>query len=455
MAWTGEVTSETPAPTPQSEQVNLGYAWYVVIILMACYTLSFIDRQILSLLVGPIKDELSLSDTRVGVLGGLAFALFYTLLGLPMGRLADTRCRRNIVAVGVFLWSLMTGMCAIARSFWSLFLARMGVGVGEATLAPSAFSLITDYFPRERLGTALSVYSMGIFVGSGLALIIGGTVISAVGSLPPIDLGILGTINSWRLTFLVVGAPGLLAAGLMYTVREPIRRNLLKTTTGTASKLSIGEVVAQLKLRWQSIFGIAFAYTFQSSCTYGFQFWAPTYFVRTHGWNASETGWILGVVIIATGCPGMYLGGRLCDHWQRQRIAEAPLRVGVIGTFLAGLFFIVAMVMPSAALSIAFMAPALFFLSLPIGTAHASMQLILPNQVRGQISALYLFILNIGLVVGPFLPGAFNDYLFHAERMIGYSLGLTIAICAALSVILLRLTYGPYRVHLAMMHDVK
>src|SRR5712691_1532753 len=204
----------------RAKEATLGYAWYVVLVLMVCYTLSFIDRQILSLLVGPIKRDLGITDTRVGLLQGLAFALFYTLLGLPMGRFADRGSRRNLIALGVFFWSLMTAVCSVARSFWSLFFARMGVGVGEATLAPSAFSLISDYFPRERLGTALSIYAMGIFIGSGLALIVGGTVVGAVTHLPAIDLPVLGTIASWRLTFLIVGLPGLLVGLILYTIRE-------------------------------------------------------------------------------------------------------------------------------------------------------------------------------------------------------------------------------------------
>ena len=204
---------------------SLRYGWYVAIVLMLCNTLSFIDRQILGLLAPLIKQELSLSDTKIGLLQGLAFGIFYTLLGMPMGRIVDRGNRRNLVAAGIFCWSLMTAACAAARGFWTLFLARMGVGVGEATLSPSAFSLLSDYFPRERLGTALSIFSMGVFFGSGSALIVGGLVIGAVGS--------------WRLTFLIVGLPGLLAGLLMFTIKEPARRNLLG---GKVSRLSLGEV---------------------------------------------------------------------------------------------------------------------------------------------------------------------------------------------------------------------
>jgi MFS family permease len=177
-----------------SQQSSLRYAWYVVFVLMVCYTLSFIDRQILSLLVAPIKRDLGISDTKIGLLQGLAFALFYTLLGFPLGWIADRYSRRNLVAAGVFFWSLMTALCSLAASFSSLFLARMGVGVGEATLGPSAFSLISDYFPKERLGGALSVYSMGIFIGSGLALIVGGTVVSAVQEMPAVTLPVIGAM---------------------------------------------------------------------------------------------------------------------------------------------------------------------------------------------------------------------------------------------------------------------
>src|SRR6266851_3833712 len=213
---------------------SLRYAWYVIFILMVCYTLSFVDRQILSLLVGPMKRDLAISDTRIGLLQGLAFALFYGLMGLPLGRLADTRNRRNVIIVGVVLWSFLTGACSAARSFWSLFLARMGVGVGEATLSPSAFSLITDYFPKEKLGLALSVYSMGIFIGSGLALIAGGSVVDAVTRIPAVTLPFLGAVAPWRFTFLIVGAPGLAIALLLFSVREPVRRQLMRRASNGA-----------------------------------------------------------------------------------------------------------------------------------------------------------------------------------------------------------------------------
>lgn len=406
---------------------------------MICNTLSFIDRQILGLLVTPIKLELGISDTRIGLLQGLAFGIFYTLLGIPMGRIADRSSRRTLVAAGIFCWSVMTALSAGARSFWMLFAARMGVGVGEATLSPSAFSLLSDYFPRERLATALSVFSMGIFFGSGLALIIGGLII--------------GVVGSWRLTFLIVGLPGLLAAALVYTIKEPQRKNLLRTTGGQASKLSFAEVIDQVEMRWQSVAGICLAFAFQALCNYAQQAWLPTYFFRVHGWAPRQAGLTLGVISLATGLLGAYLGGRLCDHWQHRGRADAPLRVGVLATACAGAFFSLAMAMPALKPQFALLVPAFFFLAMPIGSSYASLQLILPNQVRGQIGALQVFTLNLfGLILGPFLPGFFNDYLFKDARMVGWSLALTVGLASLLSAILFRMTWSPYRRHYAEMH---
>lgn len=428
--------TKTSAVLEVTDHKNLRYAWYVALVLMLCNTLSFIDRQILGLLVTPIKLELGISDTRIGLLQGLAFGIFYTLLGIPMGRLVDRGNRRNLVAAGIFLWSLMTAACAGARGFWMLFAARMGVGVGEATLSPSAFSLLSDYFPRERLGTALSVFSMGIFFGSGLALIIGGLVIGAVGS--------------WRLTFLIVGLPGLLASLLVFTIKEPVRKNLLG---GKTQPLSLGEVFAQVKLRWQSVVGICLAFAFQALCNYSQQAWLPTYFARVHGWQPKQAGLTLGVISLITGLLGAYLGGALCDRWQRHGKTDAPLRVGVLATTLAGIFFSLALALPALQLQLVLLVPAFFFLAMPIGSSYASLQLILPNQVRGQVGALQVFTLNLfGLILGPFLPGFFNDYLFKNPLMVGWSLALTVGLASLLSAVLFYATWRPYRMHYAQMH---
>lgn len=427
-----QTLSEPIAPKTES----MRYAWYVAVVLMLCNTLSFIDRQILGLLVDPIKQDLGINDTQIGALQGVAFGIFYTLFGLPMGRIVDRGNRRSLVAAGIFCWSLMTALCAGARGFWTLSVARMGVGVGEATLSPAAFSLLSDYFPKERLATALSIFSMGIFFGPGLALIIGGMVIGAVGS--------------WRLTFLIVGLPGLLASLLVFTIKEPERRHLLG---GKASKLSLAEVFEQVRLRWQSVVGICLAFAFQALCNYAQQAWLVSYFIRVHGWPRPKAGMTLGLMTVVTGLLGAYFGGLLCDRWQRNGKTDAPLRVGVLATGCAAIFFSAALAATNLNLQLALLLPSFFFLAMPIGSTYASLQLILPNQVRGQIGALQVFTLNlIGLMLGPLLPGFLNDYVFRNPQMIGWSLILTVGPASLLSAVLFYATWKPYRIHYAQMH---
>ena len=413
---------------------------------MLCYTLSFVDRQILSLLVGPIKRDLMISDTRIGLLLGFAFAVFYTLAGLPIGRVVDTWGRRNPIAIGIFLWSIMTALCSAARSYWTLFLARIGVGVGEATLSPAAFSLISDYFPAEKLGLAISVYTMGIFFGSGVALAIGGSIVDLVMHMPALHLPVLGTIATWRLSFLLVGLPGLLVALLVYTVREPLRKNVLRDAEGRTAHLNTRDVLAQIGLRWQSFWGMAIGMVFQSLASYAFLSWAPTFFQRIHGWTAGEAGRALGVLVLSFGCLGMYVGGLLCDRWLRKGVAEGPLKVAVISAAGACVFLGLAMIMPDPRLSLALIGPGLFFQAMPIGTVYAAVQLIFPNQIRGQVSALFLFVLNLGGIgLGPLIPGVLNDHLFKNERMLGPSVSLTIVLASLCMLVVFPATYRHYR----------
>jgi MFS family permease len=444
------------APAGPATEPGLKYAWYVVFVLMTCLTLSFIDRQILGLLVDPIRRDLGVSDTLIGVLQGLAFALFYTFMGLPVGWLVDRYSRRAIIVAGVVFWSAMTALCALAGDYRSLFAARTGVGVGEATLGPSAMSLTTDYFPKEKLGSALSLYGMGIFVGSGVAMIVGGAVTQAVVGMPAVTLPVIGEIASWRLTFLIVGLPGMLVGLLVYTAREPLRRNLLRTSEGKSTRLSLGEIWRELWLRRKSVAGLCVALSAQAACNYAIFAWAPTYFLRVHKWDRATTGLTLGVMILTAGIVGMYAGGKLCDRWVRRGIHEAPLKVGVVATVWAGVFFGLAMSMPDLTWLLVLMVPAQFFLALPVGSSYAAMQLIVPNQLRGQSAALLFFTISLGgQTIGPFLPGFLNDRVFHDGNMIGWSLAITVVLASAVSAAFFRAIYRPYRTHYEWMRKLE
>jgi len=327
----------------------------------------------------------------------------------------------------------------------------MGVGIGEAGLHPASYSMLSDYFAKERLGKALSVYYMGQVLGSSLALSVGGTVVQIVTREPDITLPVLGAIASWRLTFLIVGLPGFLFALLLFTLREPVRKNVLRTSSGT-EKLSLSETLAEVRKRWQSVVGISVGFIFHAACLYGFTAWVPPYFLRVHGWSIGEAGRALGLLVISFGCLGLYLGGYWSERWQRRGFVDAPLRVAIPCAIGIILFLAPAMLMPTAAWSLALIGPGLFCLVLPMGTVGAALTVIFPNQVRAQVSALYLFILNLGgLTLGPLLPGVFTDYLFRDPNMLGVSITLTMAIAGTIMLAIYLATLRPYRAHYRMM----
>ena len=231
------------AVTDQSQkQKGDLYRWYVVGVLTFAYLVSFLDRQILALMVGPIQEDLMLSDTQMSLLMGLAFSIFYIFMAVPLGRLADNSVRRNIIVGGVTLWSLMTAACGLAGSYWHLFLARMGVGVGEASLTPSATSMIADYFPSGARGKALATYNAGVSLGTGFAMVFGGMVITYVSTSERHVLPVVGGVAAWQYVFFLVALPGLLVVLLMLTVREPARQE----TSLAAQNLTFRDVLTYL-----------------------------------------------------------------------------------------------------------------------------------------------------------------------------------------------------------------
>jgi MFS family permease len=246
----------------------------------------------------------------------------------------------------------------------------------------------------------------------------------------------------------IVGLPGVLFALLAWSIREPIRRNLLAAADGRPTQLSFGETVAQVRLRWQSVAGISLGMVCQGTITYGLLAWIPTFFQRVHHWTPGQSGRALAAILLTFGCLGMYLGGRLSDYWQKRGVPEGPLKVAVISAIGTLVLMPISLLLPKPEWTLAMLAPALFFDALAMGTSAAALQHIFPNQVRGQVSALYLFLLNLGGgSLGPLLPGLLNDHWFHDPNMVGYSLAITITIGAVGMLIAIRSTYGSYRRH--------
>ncbi|MBP1608517.1 MAG: major facilitator superfamily 1 [Acidobacteria bacterium] len=450
-----EISKQEVEHVGQEKKPQLRYAWYVLVVLTVMYMFSFVDRQILSLLVPWIKRDLRVNDTLIGLLAGFAFALFYTLVGLPIGRLADSRSRRNIVGISVFLWSIFTAACAGAKSFSTLFLARIGVGIGEAGLGPAAYSLIADYFPKERVGRAISFYYFGLFLGQSLALLVGGIAVDSLANTAGTTLPILGKIAGWQITFLIVGLPGILVALLALTIREPRRKNMLLTAEGKPVKTSFKEAMRQIRLRWQSFVGISAGMIFQCTCNAAVGIWVPNYFLRVHHWTGAQTGKALAFIMILFACSGMYFGGFLSDRWQQRGVLDGPIRVALLSGAGILLFMTPATLVPNPYVSLALLAVGMFLLTFPMGTSVAALQLIFPNQIRGQVAALFLFVLNLtGGSMGPLLPGVLNDHVFHNENMVGVSLAITLGVASVLMLVAFSLTMRPYRFHYRMMEEV-
>jgi MFS family permease len=434
-------SSVTAAMQPKP---SLLYGWYVVFLLTLANISSFIDRQILSLLVKPIKHDLHLSDTQVSLLLGLSFAVFYTLFGMLIGRLADRYNRRNIIIGGIMVWSLMTTLCGGIRTYTQFFLVRMGVGVGEATLSPSAFSIIADLFPKNRLATALSLFSMGVFLGSGLATLIGSGIIAHLPTEGLVTIPVFGEVFPWQLIFLYVGLPGLVIAGLLFTIQEPARKNALQQH-GETIKLSFRESLAIIFKYRTAYLLISFATACQALVNYGCNAWVPTFINRTYGWEVPRAGAFYGIVTMIASLLGVLFGGWYADKLTKEGKVDGRLRVGVLSALLALSGFFIPL-LPRAEWALIAIAIPVFGLSCPFGAAVAAIQEIMPNQVRALASSIFLFILNlIGIGLGPTIVALFTDYLFGDENMIRYSLVLLYLLGGGAGLLLSYLALKPYR----------
>jgi MFS family permease len=430
--------------TGTNAQPSLKYAWYVVGLLTLANISSFLDRQILALLVAPIKRDMHLSDTKVSLLMGLSFAMFYTIFGILIGRFADRTNRRNIIITGITLWSLLTSLCAGVKNYTQFFLARMGVGVGEATLSPSAYSIITDYFPKRKLGIALSVFTMGIFLGSGLALAIGAGLVSKLPTEGMLQVPLLGSIYHWQKLFLIIGLPGLFISILMFTVKEPARKDLLQNE-GAVTKLSMIESLKIVFKYPKTYLSICLGTSFTAFVSYGCTAWVPTYFNRTFGWPVPKAGLYFGLVLLAASISGVLWGGWYADKLKSKNILNGRVRVGLIATIVILLSCFIPLINNPAIVMALFFIP-LFFVSSPMGASTTAIQELMPNQVRALSSSIFLFVLNmIGLGLGPLLVAFFTDSIFHNEKAIRFSLSALFLIGGGLGTLFYFIGYKGYK----------
>lgn len=426
----------------QQQQQAGAYAWYVVILCMVAYIFSFVDRQILALLIEPIRADLEISDTQFSLLNGLAFSLFYATMGIPIARLADSRSRPAIIAAGVFLWSLATAATGLGKSFWHIFVARMGVGVGEAALSPAAYSMITDLFPKRQLGRALAVYSIGSFIGGGLAFLIGGAVLSALSEMQSVAVPLLGDMKPWQVTFIVVGLPGIVLALIFgITVKDPTRSD----ANHQIERASFKETLKFIRSNGKFFFALYGGFTMTAVALYGLLSWLPAFLGRNYALNPGEIGLILGPIMLVANVGGVLASGWLTDYFEKHGKRDAAMRAGMIGSF--GLVIPVALfsIMPNQTLAVVFITISLFFASFPLATCAAAMQLASPPHMRAQVSAIFLFLNSIiGLAIGSLLIALMTDYVFADDRAVGWSVSIVCAISTFISGVMIRRGLKPF-----------
>lgn len=371
------------------------YRRYVLFVLTGVYTFNFIDRQILVILQEPIKAELDLSDTQLGLLTGLAFALLYVTLGLPIARYADSNNRKNVVSISLMVWSAMTAVSGLAQNFMQLLLARIGVGIGEAGGSPPSHSIISDYFEPEKRATALSIYSSGVYIGIFLGFVVGGIIAQNYG---------------WRMALYSLGIPGILYAFLVwFTIKEPLKGRMDKANSAE-EQYSLQEVVRTLFGKKTFVF-VALASGFQAFNNYGIGNWLPSFLGRIHGMELQTIGITLGIIAAIGGGLGTFLGGYFTDRLRHRNLRwYCWLPALAIAINMLPSLFVFFGANTQAVLFVLLIS---YFLgALYLGPSIAITHSLVPAQMRAFASAVLFFVLNIiGLGLGPFVVGLLSDLL--------------------------------------------
>ncbi len=390
------------------------YANYVLGVLFVVYVLNFIDRQAMSVFIGPIKEEFGASDTAMGLLVGFAFALLYTFAGIPIARWADRANRRNIIAIGLAVWSTMTILTGLAKNFTHLLIARLGVGIGEAAGTPPSHSLIADYFPIHKRATALGIYSTGVFAGSAIAYLGG---------------GYLRENFDWRTAFIILGAPGLLfVLVLLLTVREP-PRGMADQRQASAQHSTLRETLAFLMSSPSWLCMMAGAACL-SIIGYGILMWGYEFYGRVHGMNPVEVGKWMAIIVGVGGCAGTLMGGVLADRIAIRKpshLVRVPGLLTLIGMPLGA----TSLLLGSTSLSLLLLFPFYVLLNMYIPAVYSANQNLARLDMRATASAIVLFVMNIfGAGAGPFIVGALSDFFAtqHGINSLRYALVTTVGL---------------------------
>jgi MFS family permease len=415
--------------------------WTIVVLLALASMASQFDRTVVNLMVEPIKAQFDLDDTRFAMLQGFAFGLFYILACVPIGRLVDRYSRTLILGICLALFSVFAMASGLARTYGQLFLTRVGVGVGEASVTPAAMSMISDLFPPSQIGRPASGFLMSAPIGQAIAFIGGGSLLQWLTESRILTSGLLAGLEPWQAAFILIGAPGLLLAPVFLLLREPRRRG-----PGHASPLPVAEVVRVVRTRSRALVPMFAGFALVSLVSYAFFIWTPALFQRVFGWSAAQVGLGFGLVLLVFGTSGVWFAGWASDRLARTGRSDALLTVAAFGFIGCGLFGALAPLMPTAPLALGMLGPAIFLSMMPYPCAAASIQLIVPNRARGQVTALYITLTTlVGLAIGPVLVGLLTDHVFQEPADIRYSLALVVGVSAPLMFLLILAARPHYR----------
>ena len=418
------------------------HSYSAVAILTLAQIFAFIDRQIPSMLVEPIKQDFNLTDSQIALLGGAAFSIFYAIMALPIGYAVDRYQRTKVLGTGIFLWSLMTALAGLANSFGKLFGARIGVAVGEAVMAPTSVSLVSDSFPENKQGKPMGIITAGVYIGIGITLLGGGFLIDYLTSIGGITLPLIGYLKPWQATFMIVGIPGLVLAIAAFYLKEPQR---LEEQIDTQLK-DRKNVFLHLKEHRKTLIPMFGGLIFMALIFYSFSFWAPTMMIRTFDISLTEVGFVLGMITIISSITGTIVAGSAVDYLRNKNYSDAPVRAAMIAVILA--------LPPIISLSFvqnelgAWICIALYLLFIssfaPLGLLAISG--ISTGNVKGQTAAIHAFLMMaFGLSLGPQLTAFFTDFVFVDPNLLINSVSLTGLIVLPISALLFKLSLSRYR----------
>lgn len=399
------------------------------------------------MVISPVKESFELTDFQVSLLLGPAFAIFYTVMGIPLGWAADRYNRTRLIAAGMALWSAMTAFCGLSANFIQIFLARIGVGVGEAVLTPAAVSLLSDYFPKNKLPLALSTYSIGLFIGAGMAGIGGGIVLGMMRDVTW-TLPIVGTLEYWQIVFLMAATPGILLALVIFSLREPKRKEMAVDASGQEQKASFASAFSYMWERKKMFLCLFIGGSMVAIIQYQ-ALWYPEHFMRAFGWGPEQAGPATGLPTIFGGIAGLLLGGWYMSHQSKIGNKDVALKLAFFSAVCISIPAVFMPLLGSSPAAIAGVTMVKFFVAMPLIAGTTAIRMAVPNQMRGQFTAMYFVAVGlVGATIGPVLPGYINTFIF-AEAMdtLGYALSISAAMTVPFSTGLLWISWGEYKKH--------